>query len=115
MARRCSGSGIICGGYSNDAPFCLIAALAGGIFAPFMATGQILCAPHARIVGVLEKDYQERKVAEALSDAGALIEVFVSERRSWTIVFTIPGGPSCVMSGGDGWEFLTPSIPRDES
>ena len=69
----------------------------------------------AHIVGVLEKDYQERKIADGLSDAGALVELFVSDSRSWTIVFTIPGGPSCVLSGGEGWEALEPAKPSDES
>jgi len=75
----------------------------------------MFCAPHAQIVGVLEKDYQERKVADGLSDAGAFVELFMSARRSWTIVFTVPGGPTCVLSGGEGWEFVTPLDPSDES
>jgi len=76
---------------------------------------RVLCAPHTQIVDVLEKGYQERKVADGLSDAGALVELFLSDRRSWTIVFTIPGGQSCVLSGGEAWETLTPTKPSKES
>ncbi len=82
---------------------------------PTAAEAQMLCAPHAQIVEVLEKDYQERKVADGLSDAGALVELFLSDRRSWTVVFTIPGGPSCVLSSGEVWESLTPVKPSEES
>ncbi|MEQ9449419.1 MAG: hypothetical protein RLN70_11030 [Rhodospirillaceae bacterium] len=82
---------------------------------PAASEARMLCAPHAQIVEVLEKDYQERKVADGLSDAGALVELFLSDRRSWTIVFTIPGGPSCVLSTGEAWEIFWPAKPSDES
>ncbi len=81
---------------------------------PVAAVAQMFCAAHGQIVGVLEKDYRERKVAEGLSDAGALVELFMSDRRSWTIVYTIPGGPSCVLSGGEAWEVLKPAKPSEE-
>jgi len=87
----------------------------GGFLVPASAMAQMLCAPHAEIVRVLENDYQEQKVAGGLSDAGALVELFVADRRSWTIVFTIPGGPSCVLSGGESWEVQTPPKPSEES
>lgn len=87
----------------------------GGFLMPDPAVAQMLCGPHAEIAGVLEKDYQERKIAHGLSASGAFVELFVADRRSWTIVFTIPGGPSCVLSGGEDWEVVTPSKPTEES
>jgi hypothetical protein len=87
----------------------------GGFLVPAAATAQMLCGPYAEIARVLENDYQEQKVAGGLSDAGALVELFVADRRSWTIVFTIPGGPSCVLSGGESWEVQRPPKPSEES
>ena len=79
------------------------------------AQAQMLCGDRAQIVDVLEQDYKEHRVATGLSDAGALLEVFVSESQSWTVVFTIPGGHSCVLSGGQNWEEITPAAPSEES
>jgi hypothetical protein len=87
----------------------------GGFLVPASSMAQMLCGPYAEIARVLENDYQEQKVAGGLSNTGALVELFVADRRSWTIVFTIPGGPSCVLGGGESWEVQTPRKPREES
>ena len=93
----------------------LAGSLAVCIFMAFPAAAQMLCRTRADIINALEKDYEERKTASGLSDGGVLIEVFTSERKTWTLLFTVPGGPTCVLSGGDNWESVPPAKPGRES
>ena len=79
------------------------------------ASAQMLCGTHADIINALEKDYDERKTASGLSDGGVLIELYTSERNTWTLLFTVPGGPTWVLSGGDNWEGVPPAKPQRES
>ncbi len=33
-----------------------------------------------------------------------VIELFTAESGSWTILITMPGGVTCMMGSGEGWE-----------
>jgi hypothetical protein len=34
---------------------------------------------------------------------GSLLEVLASPSGTWTIIVTIPNGPTCLVSSGEGW------------
>lgn len=73
--------------------------------APYVAVAQNprACAPREALVDKLGNDFGEAVTAEGVDDAGNLVQVFTSENGTWTIAVTLPGGPSCVVSSGEGW------------
>lgn len=73
--------------------------------APYAAVAQAAraCAPGDALAAKLGSDFGEAVTAEGVDDAGNLVQVFTSESGTWTIAVTLPGGPSCVVSSGEGW------------
>lgn len=63
-----------------------------------------MCGERERIVGELEQHFQESATAVGMVDDNAVVEVFVSQTGTWTIIATGTDGMSCVLSAGEGWE-----------
>ena len=69
------------------------------------------CGPHDKMVGNLTgKPHYEKKISVAIDENnGALLELFVSRsgRKSYTILWSLPGNPSgsetCILSAGDSF------------
>ncbi len=80
----------------------LAAALA--MFIPVIAAAQMPCASRDEIVTQLTQRFKEAPEANGLTPDGVLLEVFVSERRSWTILLTTPQGIACIAATGENWE-----------
>lgn len=70
-----------------------------------IAQGQT-CAASWRAMGdFLAERFGERAVEVGLASSGAAATVFVNaETGSWTIALTRPGGPTCIVWFGIGWE-----------
>ncbi|MGY6707930.1 MAG: hypothetical protein ACXIVF_06345 [Rhizobiaceae bacterium] len=66
-----------------------------------------MCGERDRIVGELEQHFQENVTAVGMVDDNAVVEVFVSDSGTWTIIATGTDGMSCVLSAGEGWESTT--------
>lgn len=62
------------------------------------------CAPRDQIVAKLSKEFKETQQAVGLVNQQAVLEVFVSEAGTWTIIATGTDGSSCLLSAGDNWE-----------
>jgi hypothetical protein len=71
------------------------------------AAAQGKCGPRADIVTELSRLFQEAPNAVGQVNGNAVIEVFVSDKGTWTIIATSADGKSCVLSAGDGWESTT--------
>jgi hypothetical protein len=69
---------------------------------PALANG--LCAERGELVKSLAAKFEENPAAVGIINGSAVIEVFVSEKGSWTILATGTDGKSCVLSAGEGWE-----------
>ena len=82
------------------------ALLIGWSVFPSAAQAQTVCGERKAIVASLEKTYSEAPVSMGLGSNGAIIEVFASPFRTFTIVLTRPNGLSCVMAAGENWEDL---------
>lgn len=84
----------------------MIPALVGGVLAatavPVFA--QEFCADRSAMVKSLSDKFKESPAALGQIDGSAVIEVFVSEKGSWTILATSTDGRSCVVSAGEGWQ-----------
>lgn len=84
----------------------LVPALLGGLMlmSGTPAAAQELCAQRDELVKSLAEKYRENPAAVGQIDGNAVIEVFVSNAGSWTILATGTDGNSCVVSAGEGWE-----------
>jgi len=83
----------------------LTVGLAAILTAPAAAqTGD--CAPRDSILGKLQHAFNEKTVNVGVTAKGERLEVLVAPSGSWTVLISIPGGPTCVASHGDGWRAI---------
>ena len=68
------------------------------------AQAQTICGPRSDIVAKLSTQYEEHQAAMGLASNGTLLEIFSSKGGSWTIMFTEPGGKTCLIATGEGWQ-----------
>lgn len=90
----------------------ILGVLAAG---PAAAAGQAVCIPHPHLVDKLAKEFGETVTAAGFDGAGNLVQVFSSLAGTWTIAVSIPGGPTCVISAGEGWEKQDNPLPVAEA
>ena len=63
-----------------------------------------ICGPRADVVAQLGGQFAESQKAIGLLGEEAVMEVFVSEHGSWTILTTDVQGVSCLVAAGEGWD-----------
>lgn len=80
----------------------LIVLLLAGFCAPAWALPQ--CGPRGEFVKNLYDEFLERRQAMGLTGAAGLVELFVSAQGTWTILISRPGGLTCMIAAGHGWE-----------
>lgn len=68
------------------------------------ASAAVPCAERGEIVKKLSDEYQEKAQAVGVINPDAVVEIFVSENGTWTILATGTDGKSCVLSAGEGWD-----------
>ena len=61
------------------------------------------CAARDAVLDRLSNHYHEEPVSIGVTATGSLLEVLASPEGSWTIIITVPGGPTCLVSSGEGW------------
>ncbi|WP_376702851.1 hypothetical protein RQ479_25525 [Mesorhizobium sp. ISC25] len=69
---------------------------------PAMAAEQ--CAARADMVKALGEKFHENPRAVGVVNPNVVLEVFVSDKGTWTILASDTKGQSCVISVGEGWE-----------
>jgi hypothetical protein len=62
------------------------------------------CTPHGDMVAQLGQKYQEKQFASGAVGQVAVMEVFVADSGTWTVVVTDVTGKSCIIAAGDAWE-----------
>ena len=67
-------------------------------------TAANFCAERTEMIKSLAEQFKENPAAVGIINPSAVIEVFVSQDGSWTILATGTDGKSCVLSAGVGWE-----------
>jgi len=80
----------------------------------FPASAQGLCGERVDIIDTLKTRYQEAPISMGLAGNGGVVEVFASQKGSWTIVVTQPTGVTCVVSAGESWENLKGMVPGEQ-
>ena len=94
-------------------PFSL-RALAAGVVASAVAFGatpafsQMLCVKHADVEKRLRDGYQEVRTAVGSSGENGLMEVYTSEKGTFTILLVRPNGLACILAVGENYERLKP-------
>ncbi|WP_258606625.1 hypothetical protein [Mesorhizobium sp. AR10] len=65
------------------------------------------------MVKALGERFHEQVTALGLVNPNVVLEVFVSDQGTWTILATDTRGQSCVVSAGEGWqsEITTAALP----
>ena len=62
------------------------------------------CLPRADAITKLQRQYHEQQIGIGVASRGSLvIELFVSDSGSWTILMTRADGISCVAAAGENW------------
>jgi hypothetical protein len=64
------------------------------------------CGDRSKIVKRLDSGYSEKPIAMGLAVNGSVVEVFASNKGSFTIIATQPTGVSCILVTGESWEGL---------
>ncbi|MDG4885081.1 hypothetical protein [Mesorhizobium sp. WSM4884] len=85
--------------------FLAAAAVAGGTI---QANAAAQCAPRADIIKALGDKFHESEAGRGLINPNVVLEIFVSDRGSWTVLASDTKGQSCILSVGEGWD--SPSI-----
>lgn len=72
------------------------------------ANAQQACRVRTEAVVQLERQYDEQVAGRGLAANGQrMLELFVSETGSWTLLVSDPSGRSCVVASGEAWQGLT--------
>ena len=75
---------------------------------------QMSCAKRTDVLKHLATKYTEAPVAIGIANNGGVIEVLSSKTgSSWTIIITMPSGPTCMVAAGENWEKL-PTVATAE-
>jgi hypothetical protein len=72
------------------------------------ASAETVCTQHDKLVQFLESKYGELQTGYGLAGRRAVMEVYVSEKQTFTIISTYPNGVSCIVAAGDNWEAIAP-------
>ena len=62
------------------------------------------CSEHGDLVAHLSEKFQEKQFAFGTIGQIAVMEVFVGDKGSWTVIVTDVAGRSCIVAAGDNWE-----------
>jgi hypothetical protein len=69
------------------------------------------CLPRAVAIAKLAQTYQEQQVGIGVTTrGGSVVELFVSERGTWTILMTRADGISCITAAGENWSPIAPEL-----
>ncbi|MCC4240391.1 hypothetical protein [Thalassospira povalilytica] len=77
----------------------------------FPIFAQPVCGDRSQVLASLANKYSEKPVAMGVTANGGVIEVIVApDGMTWTILFTYPSGPSCLVASGEAWQELEAKI-----
>lgn len=65
------------------------------------------CGSHDVVVQSLADKFREKPQSVGVINDDTVLEVFVSDAGTWTILVTDTDGQSCIMSAGEGWDSNT--------
>lgn len=70
-----------------------------------------VCGDRQKVIDSLLAKFSEEPVAIGVTSNGGVIEVLKApDGQTWTILFTYPSGPSCLVASGNAWQELEAKI-----
>lgn len=79
--------------------------------APATAT-DLPCADRGVLMTLLETEYGEVSVGYGYETRDGVVEIYVSEDATWSLLVTTPNGRSCVIAMGTDWVFVEQPWPN---
>ena len=73
---------------------------------PGAATPPRSCMTHDGAGEKLRAEYGEKILGHGVSGDGTLVEIYLAQSGSFTVIKTTPAGLSCVVDFGEGWQTL---------
>mgnify|MGYP000164701444 CR=1 FL=1 len=88
--------------------------IAAGVTITLPAAAQApQCAQREAVLERLADSYHEEPVSIGVTATGSLLEVLASPEGTWTIIITVPNGPTCLVSSGEGWRGAPVQLAQD--
>ena len=78
------------------------------------ANAQAVCGDRNEIVSRLESGYDEKVSALGLAGNGGVVELYTSNKGTWTLLMTQPNGMTCLIAAGDSWESISSHKPAHQ-
>ncbi|RWA70217.1 hypothetical protein [Mesorhizobium sp.] len=80
---------------------------AAAVYGAAQANAAAQCAPRADVVKALGDKFHENVAGRGLINPNVVLEIFVSDQGSWTVLASDTKGQSCILSVGEGWDSPT--------
>ena len=64
----------------------------------------IPCGDRGKIIDQLQTKYSEAPVSIGIMANGSVIEIYVSDEGTFTVLITNPAGATCLVASGNSWE-----------
>ena len=64
------------------------------------------CMTHDGADDKLRSEFGEKILGHGVSSDGTLVEIYLAQSGSFTVIKTTPAGLSCVVDFGEGWQTL---------
>ncbi len=68
-----------------------------------------VCGKRDDFIKALTDKFQEQSKAMGIAGQKNLLEVFTSNKGTWTVLMTTPSGTSCIIAAGNSWEDTPPT------
>ena len=63
-----------------------------------------MCGPHKKIEKLLTDRYQESTHGVGLVSDRGIVQLYISDKGTWSIVMTTAAGSTCIIAAGHAWE-----------
>ena len=77
---------------------------------PASAQTAPICGERAEVIQELSDNFSEKPISMGLTSEGAILEVFASKDRTFSVIVTMPTGMSCLIASGGNWENLNTAL-----
>lgn len=72
------------------------------------AQAQTVCTMRTDLIKMLNEKYLEQAIGQGLVGERAILEVYVSEKGTFTVVSSFPNGVACIIGAGNNWQVMKP-------
>jgi len=81
--------------------------VASALLSAQMASADTFCTERSKMIEQLAESYGELQTARGIQNTRAVLEIFTSEKGTWTAIITNADGRSCIVAAGKNWEQST--------